>query len=431
MFRRGGAARNRDLGRVGIGLGLMLLALSDLLTLVTPYEDVPSLRLLMGEIATDPIVDIIIAAALTWAAHSSVAIVILIMSFAARGVVPPDAAFALVLGANLGTAINPVLESGTGSNPAARRLPIGNLLNRAFGCAIALALLNPIGRLLVTLEPQHAARAVADFHTAFNLMLALLFLPVLSPYARLLQRLLPAQAAASDPGEPQYLDRSALEAPSVALANAAREALRMVDLLEAMLRSALDDLETKDRERVASTRRMDDAIDRLNRAIRDYLAAVDADMLDDNGHKRLAEILVFTTNLEHAGDVVERSLTNLATKRIKRGVSLGSESLGMMHEMAERLEANLRLAAAVFMTDDKSTAQRLMDDKSVFRDIESRATGLYFQHLRGGRTDGAESLQLDVLRDLRRINSHLVAAVRPVLDGFSTSAHDMNQRAEQ
>ncbi|HWG04996.1 MAG TPA: PhoU domain-containing protein, partial [Beijerinckiaceae bacterium] len=117
----------------------------------------------------------------------------------------------------------------------------------------------------------------------------------------------------------------------------------MVDLLEAMLRSALDDLESKDRERVASTRRMDDAIDRLNRAIRDYLAAIDADMLDDNGHKRLAEILIFTTNLEHAGDVVERSLTNLATKRIKRGVSLGAESLGMMHEMAERLQANLRL----------------------------------------------------------------------------------------
>src|SRR6185437_10847746 len=173
LFRRGGAARNRDLGSVGIGLGLMLLALSDLLSLITPYEDVPSLRLLMGPIATDPIVGIVIAAALTWAAHSSVAVVILIMSLAARGVVPPHAAFALVLGANLGTAINPVLESSTGSDPASRRLPIGNLLNRIVGCVVALALLGPIGRLLVTLEPQ-AGRAVADFHTAFNLLLAVL-----------------------------------------------------------------------------------------------------------------------------------------------------------------------------------------------------------------------------------------------------------------
>jgi phosphate:Na+ symporter len=431
MFRRGGAARNRDLGRVGIGLGLMLLALSDLLSLVTPYEDVPSLRLLMGTIATDPIVAVIIAAALTWAAHSSVAIVILIVSLASRGVVPPDAAFALVLGANLGTAINPVLESGTGSDPAARRLPIGNLLNRVLGCAVALALIGPIGRLLVTLEPHKAGRAVADFHTAFNLILAFLFLPALSPYARLLQRLLPAKTEASDPGQPQYLDRNALEAPSVALANTAREALRMVDLLEAMLGSALDDLESKDRGRVAGTRRMDDAIDHLNRAIRDYLASIDVDLLDDHGHKRLTEILVFTTNLEHAGDVIERSLSNLAAKRIKLGVPLGQDSLGIVHEMAERLQANLRLAAAVFMTDDVTTARRLAEDKSIFRDIESRATSLYFQHLRGGRAGGAESLQLDVLRDLRRINSHLVAAVRPILDGVALLAQDSDRPVEQ
>src|SRR6202012_3307571 len=99
----------------------------------------------------------------------------------------------------------------------------------------------------------------ADFHTAFNLILAVLFLPLLRPYARLLERIVPSRAQASDPGQPLYLDRGALEAPSVALANAGREALRMVDLLEAMLRSALDDMEAKDRDRVAGTRRMDDA----------------------------------------------------------------------------------------------------------------------------------------------------------------------------
>ena len=64
---------------------------------------------------------------------------LLIMAFAAQGVVPPHAAFALVLGANLGTAINPLLESGVSGDPAAKRLPIGNLINRIVGCALALA----------------------------------------------------------------------------------------------------------------------------------------------------------------------------------------------------------------------------------------------------------------------------------------------------
>src|SRR5579864_4574765 len=182
LFRRGTAARSRDLGRVAIGLGLLLMALHSLVVLVTPYEDVPSLRLVLGSIATEPVLDVLVAAGLTWAAHSSVAVVLLVMSFAAKGAVPPDAAFALVLGANLGTAINPVLEGVAGDDPVARRLPVGNLLNRLLGCALALAVLSPVARLMVTIVPDNA-RAVADFHTLFNLALAAVFLPALAPYA--------------------------------------------------------------------------------------------------------------------------------------------------------------------------------------------------------------------------------------------------------
>src|SRR5206468_627804 len=140
LFRRSFASRTRDLGRAAIGLGLMLLALQQLLGLLVPYEDMPSLRLLMGAIVTQPVIAVIIAAAVTWAAHSSVATVLLTMSLAAQGVVPPHAAFALVLGANLGTALNPLLEGAAGGDPAAKRVPVGNLLNRLAGVALGLAM---------------------------------------------------------------------------------------------------------------------------------------------------------------------------------------------------------------------------------------------------------------------------------------------------
>ena len=212
----------------------MLMALHRLVTLMTPYEDMPSLRLVLGAITTEPVLDVLVAAGLTWAAHSSVAVVLLVMSFAAKGAVPPEAAFALVLGANLGTAINPVLEGVSGDDPVARRLPIGNLLNRALGCVVALALLHRIGPLMVQFDAD-PARAVADFHTGFNLIVAALFLPALGPYAWVLRKLLPARVAADDPSRPRYLDQAALESPPIALAAAAREALRMADALEAML----------------------------------------------------------------------------------------------------------------------------------------------------------------------------------------------------
>jgi phosphate:Na+ symporter len=259
LFRRSFVSRTRDIGRVAIGLGLMLFALQQLLSIITPYEDVPSLRLLMGAIATNPIIDVILAAALTWAAHSSVATVLLTVSFAAKGVVPPQAAFALVLGANLGSALNPLLEGATGIDPVAKRVPAGNLLNRLIGVALGLALLNWIGPLMVTIEPD-AARAVADFHTAFNLVMAAMFLPLLRPFARLLVWLLPARVAPADPSQPIYLSEAARETPAIALAGAAREALRMADVLEAMLRGALDAIDRGDRNRVTAVRRLPEII---------------------------------------------------------------------------------------------------------------------------------------------------------------------------
>jgi phosphate:Na+ symporter len=418
MFRRSAVTRTRDLGRVGIGLGLMLIALVHLQAMITPYEDVPSLRILLGAVTTDPLIDILLAAGLTWAAHSSIAVVLLTMYFATKGVVPPHAAFALVLGANLGTAINPLLESGIAGDPAGKRLPIGNMINRIVGCGLALAVLNWIGPALVAVEPN-PGRAVADFHTGFNIVLAVLFFPVLTPFAKLLVRLLPARIDTADPSQPMYLDGSARETPSIALAGAAREALRMVDGFEAMLHGALDSLDRGDRKRVAETTRMDDVLDRLDTAIKQYLTSLDTDALDDADHRRLSEILAFTTNLEHAGDIVEKSLMPLAAKRIKRGLTFSEAGRQEIREMLERLIGNARAAAAVFMTEDPRAARQLIGEKEIFRELEARATEAHFGRARAGRAESIETttLHLDILRDLKRVNAHLAAAAYPVLEG--------------
>jgi phosphate:Na+ symporter len=417
LFRRSLATRTRDLGRVAIGLGLMLFALQQLLSLLTPYEDVPSLRLFMGAIATQPVIDVIIAAAMTWAAHSSVATVLLTMSLAAQGVVPPHAAFALVLGANLGTALNPLLEGATNGDPSAKRVPAGNLLNRLVGVVLGLALLNWIGPWMVTIEPS-AGRLVADFHTAFNLVMAALFLPLLQPFARLMVWLLPARPMQADPSKPIYLDDAAREAPAIALAGAAREALRMADVLEAMLRSALEAIDQGDRKRVGATKGLDDVLDRLNRAIKVYLTDLDPDSLDDDDNRRLTEILAFITNIEHAGDIVESNLMAIAAKRLKRGLAFSVEGQAEIRAMLERLVGNVHTAAAVFMTDDARAARTLLGEKEVFRDLEARATEAHFARVRAGRVESVETsaLHLDILRDLKRINAHVVAAAYAVLE---------------
>src|SRR5438067_1692407 len=379
----------------------------------------PNLRRFLGRALGDRLRAFAAGIGVTAILQSSTATGLMAASFAAGGLVDLVPALAIMLGANLGTTLIPLLEGSGSGDPAAKRLPVGNLVNRLIGCALGLLLLDWAGPLIVSLEPD-PARAVADFHTLFNLATAALFLPLLGPFARLLVRLLPARTAPSDPSRPLYLDEGARETPALALAAAAREALRMADVTEAMLRGALDALDRGDRNQLAAVKGLDTVLDRLNGAIKAYLTALDPDSLDDDDNRRLADILTFITNLEHAGDIVEKGLIAAASKRLKRGLSFSVEGQAEIRTMLERLAGNVQAAAAVFMTQDARAARGLLHEKEVFRDMEARATEAHFARIRAGRVESVETsaLHLDVLRDMKRINAHLAAAAYPVLENL-------------
>jgi phosphate:Na+ symporter len=315
-FKLGQRTPTRDLGRVAIGLGLMFLALHILLDTLAPAENAPGARALLEAVTDEPVLCVLIAAALTWATHSSAAVVLLVMPLAYSHFVTPAAALALVLGANLGSAINPVLEGGSSTNPATRRLPVGNLINRVIGVVVVLPFLQPIDEALTRLEPN-PARMAADFHTVFNVALALVFIPLLDRLAWLLVRILPDPAKSPDPSTPLYLDETAINTSSVALACAARETLHMGDVVESMLRKAMTALMTNDRKLAVEVSRMDNIVDRLDEAIKLYVTKVTRESLDDRDGRRAMEIISFSINLEHIGDIIDKNLMELAVKKIK------------------------------------------------------------------------------------------------------------------
>lgn len=420
-FRRGAKTRVHDMGRVGIGLGLMLLALHLLLLTLEAAESAPHLREVMGMLTADPVVALLLAAVLTWAAHSSVAVVLLVASLAGGQVITPEAAVVMVAGANLGSAVNPLIEGpGSGGphrDPAARRLPVGNFLNRLVGCALVLALVHPLTAVLAAL-PGDGDRLAANAHTLFNLGMAVLFIGPLPWLARLLVRVFPEREPAGDPALPRYLDPAALRAPHVAIANASREVLRMADTVEAMLRATLETLRTDDRKRVAEIRRMDDVLDGLHDAIKRYLTRIHVEDLDERDSRRVTDVLTLAINLEHVGDIIDRNLMDLAAKKIKRHLRFSGEGAAEIEGILERLIETVRLSAAVFVSEDRRAARSLMREKEVIRTREAQAIEAHFARLRAGRLESLETsaLHLDILRDLRRINAHLATAAHPVLD---------------
>ena len=416
VLQRQSGARIVEIGRICLGLGVILLSLTSLGEIMTPLEHAPKFREVVRLIVEDPVLALGLAAVFTWAAHSSVGAILFIMSLAGLGVLSPESTIAMVLGANLGSAINPVLE-GSRDNKSRLRVPIGNLVNRIVGCLLVMPFLPLVARLAADLGLPDA-RLAPDFHLAFNVVMALLTLPLLPLAARALTAWFPDEDAKPSTGRPRYLDQRTVDNPKVALANAAREALHMADVAEAMLRGSSEVFRSNNPARLREVRRTDDTIDGLYVALRRYLAEVSRRELGESEVQRLQEILDFAVNVEHIGDIVDANLMELAEQRIAKRLLLSEASVESILELHERLIANLRLAVSVLMDGDAASARQLVAEKEKFRTIEREANAYQFRQILSGRIEGAEtaSIYLDVVRDLKRIESHIAATVYPLLE---------------
>ncbi|QNJ99841.1 Na/Pi cotransporter family protein [Dyella telluris] len=406
IHRRTDDVSYENLGRVSIGLGLMLLALHLLVGAMAPVENATVLHAILHSLASEPVLAMLVAALLTWACHSSVAVVLLIVSLATAGVVDAPGALALVLGANLGSTIPALMEAHT---PVARRLPMGNLMVRAFGCIVCLPLLPMIAHWLAPLGAS-PARIVVNFHTAFNLALALVFIVPVESLARLLVRLLPEPPKPNDPGVPQYLDEAALDSANVALANAARESMRMADMVEGMLKGLVEVFGKDDRARASAISRMDPSLDKLGMGIREYLADLGGQPLNEEDGERSQEILAFVINLEHIGDITANNLMDFAAKKAANGQDFSADDIQDLAAMHTLVMESLRLGLTVFLRGDLRAAQQLVARKEALWRLENEASERHIKSLRERRDGGGGGdVYLRILRDLKRIHSHLAA----------------------
>src|SRR5438874_805933 len=384
--------------------------------------------------------------------QSSTATGLLATSFTTTGVITLAPALAVMLGANVGTALltqvlffnvallgPPLVLVGVlvfrwagdsrAKNIGRIGIGLGLMLMALAGVVLALPFLPAITHALELAEPA-PGRLVVDFHLAFNLALAALFLGSVRGLAHLLTRWLPDPPAPADPGRPVYLDVAALDSATVALANAARETLRMADMVEIMLRDALGVLRHNDRTRAEAVAAQNRCVDQLGSAIRRYLADVGDEQTLDHQREgaRGQDILSAVINLEHVADIVANSLVEFAMRSVKRGRALTAEEIETVAAMHGELLESLRLALAVFLQAEPRDAKRLAARKGQFREFEVTATALSVRLLRNAAaashltdTEAVEPLVeesglfLRTVRDLRRIHSHLASFAYPIL----------------
>lgn len=414
IFRRSRADRARNVGRIAIGLGLMLLALHGLVEVLSPIGTDPVAIAVEHWVFQQPWLTMAAAAFLAWLCHSSMAVVLMAAALGHAQGLSADVAIALMLGANLGAAIPPVMEVST---VEARRLPLGNLLVRAAGVLAVLG----TAPLWVPFLPQgwsDEPAFIADAHLLFNLLLALAAAPMAAPMGRLLQHWLPSPPAPEDAGIARCLDVDVLEQPHLALVQAERETIRMADCVQILFTGALDVLRTGDTMKAAQLQQDERAMARLSLAIRRYLANMKSDSMAAPEERRRQDIQRFVIDLENQADVVAHGLVHTAINQKRDRLAFSDQEWSDIEAMAQDVRGAFRLAMAVFAAQDVRAARALVGSKPVIRDREralliTRQAALHSADPMASRT-GDRFLR--VMRDLKRIHSLLTGVAYQTLE---------------
>jgi phosphate:Na+ symporter len=409
-------SKSGQLGRVAIGLGLMLLALQLVMAATRPITEAQGMRVIFGTLSGDPMLDMLLGAVVTIVSFSSLAVVLLTATLAASNVISMPVALCLVLGANLGSGILAFIVNAR-TTGGGRRVAFGNLLFKVAGCIVFSIALPWILDLIARVDGD-ARRQVLHFHVLFNVALAIAFLGATAKVADFVERWLPLAKDKVPQTEPKFLDNGAIETPALALANAARETLRIGDTIEQMLHGMLEVIRNNDSAKVAEIIKLDDDVDRLYTAVKLYLTQISREQLDERDARRWTEIIQLTINLEHVGDILERILLDLRDKKIAHRLSFSEAGMMEITELHERLVSNLRLGLSVFLNGDVASAQRLLAEKERFRDLERAYHDTHLDRLYGQTVQSIEtsSLHLDIISDMRRINSFFCSTAYPILE---------------
>lgn len=413
VFYRRASTIAKGIGTAMIGVGLMLLSLHLLSLATEPVRHSPALGAFIQLLDNAWVVAMVFSAALAALSSSSLAVVMLIVSLATTGALSPGLTVSLVLGANLGGALPPVLST-LSAPAAARRVTIGNLIVRTVGCVAVLPFAGYLGTFLLQL-PFSPVTMPVDAHLAFNVLLAILAWPLTPLVSKLMARMI-ADDAKSEEG-PRFLDTQALDTPVVALANATREVLGIGDIIEKMLIQCQKSFTANDLAPLKEVAILERRVDKLQQEVKLYLSRLARDTGATNDRRSIA-IIEYAINLEHIGDIVEKGLVEQITKKVTKGLAFSQDGFQELKALFDLTIDNLRIGQTIFVTNDAGLARQLMEVKVSVRRLEKQSSDRHLERLRDGRTESllSSSLHLDMLRDLKRINAHIVSVAHPILD---------------
>ncbi|MEM9590093.1 MAG: Na/Pi cotransporter family protein [Pseudomonadota bacterium] len=415
LLLRCSTTKARSVGQVMIGIGLLLTAIATLNSGADRWSESEHLQVVLGLMENMQLVLVLLAALITYALFSSLAVILLVVQSQVAGIVDAQAALLLVVGANIGGGLLPVLTR-LGSDKLVMAPLVANFGLRSLMGLVFILAADPIIAQIMSISS--AVTFAVLVHLCLNVLVVILGML----FGRMILDWLSQLEWGNDADQSRRgissLIESALDRPEEGLACAKREALRMTDTVEQMLArtgNSLLEPSIDDREIVRS---LEAEVDDIYVSTKHYIAQLAQTPLTPTQSDRVIELLNFIANMEHIGDIIDAGLSETTHNQAKYAIEFSKEGHREIAELHILVCENFQLAINAFVASNGNLARQLVDRKSSVRDLIEKSSSTHLSRLGNGdpRTVQSTSLHLDVLRDLSRINSHLVATAYPILN---------------
>ncbi len=420
MFQFTRAVRTRGIGQVILGLGLIFMAIATIKSGAAAIEPEGDLRELLRIAQGHQFGLALIAAVIAIALQSSTATIGLVMGLIAMGMIQLPLALAVVAGANVGIGVTTLLVGW--SQRQSRRLALGNLVAK-ITVAVLILLALPVVMWMLNALPGGAERQIAYAHAGFNILMAVIFLPLIGPLNRLTDRLVPAPPL-GEPEKfgPRYINAGRIESLALATGQSMREIMRVAEIVRSMLNDLWRALRTNDQALAAAVSERDDQVVLLDNEIKRYLTRLSSLEGEQDDFGEQMRQLRYLNELETIGDVIDKNLSELVVKKVRQNIDFSTEGWGELDDFYHKVVENMLIAETAFATRDRMLAQQLIRHKEKLNDYERELRDRHFARLKAGLTQSHESsaVHLDILTHLKRINSSVTHVAYAILQDNTT-----------
>ncbi len=408
-------AVTREIGQGILGFAFIFFSIKIMSDSMIPLRESEYLKTLLLSIGESPLLGILLAALMTALVQSSAAVIGMALALSLQNLMTLDVAIPIILGANIGTCAAAILTS-IGANLEARQVAAAHTLFKVIGVSLFYPLIGPF-KEVIEYTAADIPRQIANAHTLFNVAIAVVFLPFANPFANLVRKIIPEREGEEKFG-PKYLDPHVLNTPSLALGQATREALRMSDIAQWMLKESIQVFKSNDRDLLYRIEQRDDELDLLDREIKLYLTRIAQSTLTPPESKKEFELIAFTSNMENIGDIIDKNLMELAKKKITSGVSFSEEGLREIVEFHQKVLENFDISISAFASRNKDLAKKILRHKARLGEVERDFRQAHINRLHEGLQESVDTsaIHLDVLSNLKRINSHITNIAYPILE---------------